>query len=279
MDHPLKSKADALRALHLGGSILVLANAWDVASALVLEHAGAKAIATTSAGIAFALGYPDGQRISREEMLGTIERMARAVRVPLTADVESGYGERPEDAAETARGVIAAGAVGLNLEDGTDDAVHPLVDLSLAVEKIRAVCEVGHQAGVPLLVNARTDVYLNQVGAPVGRFHEAMRRAIAFREAGANCIFLPGLSDSETIARFARELQCPINILVGPGSPTIHELQKLGVARVSLGSKTMLAAVTTARRVLEELLHAGSYNSLEGILSYGEMTKLLAPPD
>jgi len=275
MESLLKTKADALRAMHHGGEVLVLANGWDVASARVLEDAGAKAIATTSAGIAFMLGHPDGQRISREEMLGMVARIARAVTVPVTADVEAGYGNRPEDAAETARGVIAAGAVGLNLEDGTGDAVHPLIDLPLAVEKVRAVREAGGHSGVPLVINARTDVFLRKTGAPETRFDHALRRAIAFREAGADCVFLPGVADSATIARFVRELQFPVNILAGPGSPTIPELQKLGVARVSLGSKTMLAAVTTARRVWEELLRDGTYTTLERSLTYEELSKLL----
>lgn len=275
MEPLLKTKADALRAMHHGGKILVLANAWDAASARVLEEAGANAIATTSAGIAFMLGRPDGQRVSREEMLGMVARIARAVRVPVTADVEAGYGNRPEDAAETARRVIAAGAVGLNLEDGTGDAVHPLIDLPLAVEKVRAVREAAGHSGVPLVINARTDVFLRKTGAPETRFDHALRRAIAFREAGADCVFLPGVADSATIARFVRELQFPVNILAGPGSPTIPELQKLGVARVSLGSRTMLAAVTTARRVWEELLRDGTYTTLERSLTYEEMSKLL----
>lgn len=275
MEPLLKTKADALRAMHHGGKILVLANAWDAASARVLEEAGANAIATTSAGIAFMLGRPDGQRVSREEMLGMVARIARAVTVPVTADVEAGYGNRPEDAAETARRVIAAGAVGLNLEDGTGDAVHPLIDLPLAVEKVRAVREAAGHSGVPLVINARTDVFLRKTGAPETRFDHALRRAIAFREAGADCVFLPGVADSATIARFVRELQFPVNILAGPGSPTIPELQKLGVARVSLGSRTMLAAVTTARRVWEELLRDGTYTTLERSLTYEEMSKLL----
>jgi predicted thioesterase len=155
-----KQKAEGLRALHRGPRILVLPNAWDVASARLLEEAGFGAIATTSAGIAFTLGYPDGQRISREEMLAVVGRIAAAVKVPVTADVEAGYGDRPEDAARTARDVIEAGAVGMNLEDGTDDPQHPLSDLALQVERLAAVQEAARSAGVPVVLNARTDVYL-----------------------------------------------------------------------------------------------------------------------
>ena len=144
-----KTKAAALRAMHAGPRILLLPNAWDVISARLFEEAGFGAIATTSAGIAFTLGYPDGQKISRTEMLQVVARIASAVKVPVTADVEAGYGNRPEDAAQTAREVIAAGAVGMNLEDATSDHKHPLVDLSLQLEKIRAVQEAARQAAYP----------------------------------------------------------------------------------------------------------------------------------
>src|ERR1051326_2005196 len=234
-----RQKANLLRELHHRGKPLVLPNIWDVASARIVEEAGYEAIATTSAGIAFSLGYPDGQKISREEMLARIARIARAGRVPVTADAEAGYGNRPEDAAETARAVIEAGAVGMNLEDGTDDAEHPLVDLPLQLDKIRAVREAALQSGVLLVLNARTDVYLAQVGAPEMRYSETMKRALAYRDAGADCIFVPGLSDPETIRQLVQEVKCPVNILAGLGSPSVPELQGLGVARISLGSGPM----------------------------------------
>src|SRR5579862_3509453 len=148
-----KSKANAFRAMHRGGRILRLPNAWDVASARVFEDAGFGAIATTSAGVAFSLGYPDGQKITREEMLARVGRIARAVKVPVTADVESGYGNRPEDAAQTALGVIEAGAVGMNFEDGTGDPHNPLLELSMQLDKIRAIRETALNAGVLLVLN------------------------------------------------------------------------------------------------------------------------------
>jgi len=270
-----KSLADALRKLHHGPNILVLANCWDVASARVLEAEGVPAIATSSAGVAFSLGYPDGQRISRDEMLTVVARVAKAVQVPVTADVESGYGARPEDAARTAAAVIAAGAVGMNLEDSTEASDTALMDVALAVEKIRAVREAGSNAGVPLVINARTDVYLNQVGAPESRYDHALRRAVAFRDAGADCIFLPGVKEPELISRLVKDLNFPINILAGPGFPPIAELQRLGVARVSLGSKPMLAGLGVLRRLAQELHQRGTYTSLEGVVTYAEMQKLL----
>ncbi|HXZ42001.1 MAG TPA: isocitrate lyase/phosphoenolpyruvate mutase family protein, partial [Terriglobales bacterium] len=229
-------KAEAFRAMHRGPRTLLLPNVWDVASARIIEEIGFGAIATTSAGIAFSLGYPDGQKIPREEMLARVGRIVRAVKVPVTADVEAGYGDRPEDAARTAAGVIEAGAVGMNLEDGTGDPEYPLVDLSLQLEKIRAIRETALKTSVLLVLNARTDVYLDQVGAPETRYAETIKRAIAFRDAGADCVFVPGLRDSATISQLVQDVECPVNILAGPGSPSVPELEKLGVARVSLGS-------------------------------------------
>ena len=144
------------RALHGGPRTLLLPNVWDVASARVIQQAGLPALATTSAGVAFSVGYPDGEKIQRDEMLKMVARIASAVTVPVTADVEAGYGPKPEDAALTAEGVIEAGAVGMNLEDGTENPDHPLADLSLQLEKIAALREKAKRLGVPLVLNART---------------------------------------------------------------------------------------------------------------------------
>lgn len=269
-------KASAFRAMHLGKEILLLPNVWDVASARIIEEAGFGAIATTSAGIAFSLGYPDGQQISREEMLAAVARIARSVRVPVTADVEAGYGNTPEDAARTAQGVIDAGAVGLNLEDASGDSGKPLVELPLQLEKIRAVRKVAASLKVPLVLNARTDVYLLQVGDPAKRYDESVRRLRAFRDAGADCVFLPGVPDAPTIGRLVSDLQCPLNILAGPGSPTVPELHKLGVARISLGSGPMRATLGLLRRLAEELKKTGTYSAMDGAPPHDEINRLLA---
>ena len=270
-----KSKAMAFRAMHRSGKILVLPNAWDVASARVFEEAGFGAIATTSAGVAFSLGYPDGQKISREEMLARAGRIARAVKVPVTADVEAGYGFGPEHSARTANEVIAAGVVGMNLEDATGDPAHPLVDLPVQLERIRAVKAAALKSGVLLVLNARTDVYLAKVGESVTHYEESARRLLAYRDAGADCVFLPGVADRETIGRIVRDVQCPVNILVGPGSPTIGELQDLGVARVSIGSTAMRATLGLVKRIGEELKTTGTYTSLEGDISYADVNRML----
>jgi 2-methylisocitrate lyase-like PEP mutase family enzyme len=267
-------KANLFRDLHRGPKILLLPNAWDVASACILEQAGVAAIATSSAGVAFTLGYPDGQKITREEMLAVVGRIAAKVKIPVTADIEAAYGNRPEDAALTARAVIEAGAVGLNLEDRIDH--RQLVDLSLQLEKIAAVRESSRRIGVPLVLNARTDVYLLEAGKPESRFGETVKRLIAFREAGADCLFPPGIRDVEVISRLVRELQHPVNILAGPGSPTIPELQKIGVARVSLGSSPMRATLGLVRRIAQELQTTGTYKALEDAPSHAEVNQRLS---
>jgi 2-methylisocitrate lyase-like PEP mutase family enzyme len=269
-----KAKAHAFRGLHHGRKILVLPNVWDVASALILEEAGFGAMATTSAGIAFSLGYPDGQKISREEMLARVARIARAVKLPVTADVEAGYGDRPEDAADTARGVIEAGAVGMNLEDGLDRHGQ-LVDLSLQLEKIRALREIALKLGVLLVLNARTDVYLEQIGTPETRYDATVLRLLAYRDAGADCVFAPGVRDAETISRLVRDLQCPLNILAGPGSLSTPELEKLGVARASLGSGPMRATLGLVRRMAEELKTTGTYAAIEGAPSHADVNRMM----
>jgi 2-methylisocitrate lyase-like PEP mutase family enzyme len=269
-----KSKAQAFRNMHRG-RLLLLPNVWDVASARIIEESGFGAIATTSAGIAFTLGYPDGQRISRQEMLAAVGRIAAAVHVPVTADVEAGYGNRPEDAALTARAVIEAGAIGMNLEDTTDRPENPLQDLSLQIEKIKAVLEEAQRAGVPIVLNARTDVYLLQVGPAERRYELALKRLSAFRDAGADCLFVPGVRDSETIRQFVADLRHPINILAGPGSPSIPELEQLGVARVSLGSAPMRATLGLLSRMAEELKGSGTYRTMEAAPSHADVNRMM----
>ncbi len=269
------NRAIQFRQLHRGPGVLILPNAWDVISARIFEEAGFPAIATTSAGVAFSLGYPDGERIPREEMLARIARIARAVHVPVTADIESGYGPTPEDAARTTRELIQAGVVGMNLEDASGREDQPLSALELAVEKIRAAHEAAMQMGAQFVINARTDVYLLARGNPDADYPEALRRLVAFRDAGADCVFAPGLKDAETIGRLAKAVECPLNILAGVGTPAIPELAKLGVARVSVGSGPIRATLGLLRRIAEELKTSGTYTAMEGAVPHNEVNKLL----
>ena len=288
-DSGVGAKAELLRGLHHGERLLVLPNAWDGMSARVFEDCGFPAIATTSAGIAYALGYPDGERLGRDEMAEATARIAGAVSVPVTADVEAGYGDSAQAVAQTARAVIEAGAVGLNLEDTKDatppeagdsvggDAAFPLQDLETQQAKIRAVVEAGREAGVPLVVNARTDLYWRSLGDPGWRFEQTIRRANAFLEAGADCVFVPGVGDAESISALAREISGPLNVLAGPGAPSTSELAELGVRRVSVGSGPARAAMGLVRRMGQELLEEGTYATIaEGAIPYPEANALFA---
>ncbi len=270
MDLPLLlERATTLRRLHDRSRILVLANVWDVASALAVEAAGFPAIATASAGISASLGYRDGEQIPREEMLHVVARIAQAVRVPVTADLEGGYG----DPAGTVEAALRAGAVGMNLEDGSHDQA-PLAGIEAQAAKIRAARAAADRLGVPFVINARTDVYLQRGGDE--RFAQAVQRARAYLAAGADCIFVPGVRDAETIGRLADAIDAPLNVLAGAGSPDVATLFRLGVARVSTGPGLMRTALTAARRAAEELRDHGSYGFAEGNITGPELDKLLA---
>jgi 2-methylisocitrate lyase-like PEP mutase family enzyme len=273
-----REKAEILRALHQPGRPLVLVNAWDCATARIVEKAGSAAIATTSAGIAFSYGYPDGQKIPPSLMLEAVARICHSVSVPVTADLEAGYGSTPEELERTVSGMLEAGAVGLNLEDHVGEPKDPLVDSSRQLEKIRAVKEAGKRFGVPIVLNARTDSYLRGLGSKSEMFDETIRRGEAYRDAGADCVFVPGLSDPAVIGEIVRRLACPINILAVAGSPSIEELAHLRVARVSLGSGPIRATLSLMRRLADEVLTRGTFSTLEGIISHASMNELMSFP-
>jgi 2-methylisocitrate lyase-like PEP mutase family enzyme len=265
--------------LHRRPRILLLANAWDAASARLFEEEGLPAIATTSAGVAFSLGFPDGERTPFPEMVAAIERIARAVRIPVSADIESGFGQTPKEVGENVRAVLQAGAVGVNLEDGTGNQADPLTAVSLHSERIHAAREAAASAGFAVVVNARTDVFLDAVGPPEARFDEAVARANAYRRAGADCLFVPGVTDVSTIEGLVGAIEGPVNVLAVAQSPPLSELQRLGVARVSLGSGPIRATLGLLRRITRELQDGGTYRALtEGALSYQEANELFERP-
>lgn len=275
MDQKVQAqKAALLKKLHHGPKILVLANAWDVISARIVEEIGFPAVATTSAGVAATLGYPDGQRVSRDEMLEVVGRIARAVEVPVTADMEAGYGTTPDQMAETARALIDAGAVGLNLEDMTGDDESSQVAIALQVEKIRAIREAS--AGVPLVLNARTDIYLMQIGPPETRWERTVERLGAYAKAGADCVFAPAVKESQTIARLVAAIKAPLNILLMPGGPSLDELERLGVARASIGSGLMRATLGKARSLARAMFERRDDQALYAeAVPYAEVNRLL----
>jgi 2-methylisocitrate lyase-like PEP mutase family enzyme len=272
-----KQKAAQFGKMHNGPSILILPNAWDAASARILEQAGFSAIATTSSGVAAALGYPDGQRISRDMLVEVVAHIARVVECPITVDIEAGFGNTIGEVLETVRAVIAAGAVGINIEDSTKGQEHSLVDVSFQIELLNAVRELALSMDIPLVINARIDVFLLKIGDPSTRFAEAVRRGNAYRQAGADCLFPITLSDASTIANLVQAINAPINILAGPMAPTISELAQLGVARVSFGSAMMSASLARLRHIANELLEQSTYTSMvEEMLSGAEFRSLFA---
>jgi 2-methylisocitrate lyase-like PEP mutase family enzyme len=252
--------ADQLRALHRTPPIFVLPNAWDAASARLFVAEGFPAIATTSAGVAASLGYPDGGTVPAREMFEAVARIARSVKVPVTADIEHAYAASPDGVADNVLRVIASGAVGINLEDYVPGAAD-LEPLGLQVDKIKAIVKASTKAGVRLVINARTDGFLRALGPAEGRLGIAIERGKAFLVAGADCVFVPGVRDPETIRALVRGIGGPINILAVAGTPSIAELEALGVARVSVGSGPMRATLALVRDIARELKSPGTYSA------------------
>jgi len=268
------ARANAFQQLHLGPPILVIANAWDAASARVFEHAGIRAVGTGSAGIAFSHGFPDNERIPRDVFLAATREIVQAVGVPVTADILGGLGNTIEAVVATVKDVIAIGAVGINVEDGTDDGPR-LLDLAQQVEKIRAIRDAVQACGVPIVVNARTDSFWLKRGDRNVWLRTSIERANRYREAGADCLFVPSVTDRETIGTLVAEIDGPLNILATPGCPPIAELQQLGVRRVSVGSGPMRAAMMLTRRIAEELLQSGTYTRFhDDAIPYAEANRL-----
>jgi len=248
--------------------MLVLPNAWDAGSARIFVEAGFPALATTSAGIAFSLGYPDGERISRDEMLAAVGRITRRISIPITADMEAGYGQTADAVAETVRRVIDAGAVGMNLEDRIEEK--QLIDFSLSVERVRAARRAADATGVPLVLNARTDAFDAPEIPREKRLAEAVRRGNAFREAGGDSVFVPFVGDRGTIEQL-------VNILGTPNAPTLKEMAALGVRRVTFGSAPMRATLGLVRRMAREWKEKGTYGTLEAYgIPFAELQKLFA---
>lgn len=271
-----KRKAELLKSLHQAPPILVLPNAWDAASAALFAHVGARAIATTSAGVANVLGFADGQFTPLAEVLTATRRIAEAVPVPVSADLEAGYADTPAALQAVIKQLLATGAVGVNLEDGLPQgSPQPLRDVADQQTRLRAARAAANEAGIPLVINARTDVFLHQVGAPESRLGETLRRLKAYAQAGADCLFAPGVVDAATITALVRELKLPLNILAGPATPSVAELQKLGVARVSVGSGLHRASLAFAERLAREFLAGGGFKALASDLTYGKLNELM----
>ncbi len=246
----LPDQARRLRELHAGAEPLVLPNAWDVASARLVERLGFPAVATTSAGVAEALGWDDGEKIPAQEMLGAVERIAGVVEVPVTADLEGGYGL---EAADLVGRLLGAGAVGCNIEDTDHSGHEPLVDAGRQAERLAAIKEAGREAGVDLVLNARVDVYLRTKGDPEERLAEALRRGRLYREAGADCVYPIGAAAEDDIAALVDGVDGPVNVLLLQNGLGLSRLSELGVRRVSLGSRLFRVALQAAEELATKL--------------------------
>ncbi len=275
VDNRQRAKAETFRSLH-GEGTFVLPNAWDAGSAVMIAAAGAQAIATTSAGVSWSLGKPDGERLSRAEMIDVIARVAAAVDLPVSGDVEGGYGDDPEAVAATVRAVIAAGAVGINLEDSrsSDGTLH---DAEAQAARIRVGRAAAAEAGLPgLVINARTDVFLFGIGEPGGRLDDVLGRAAAYADAGADSLFVPGLLDLDTLSELTSKVSLPVNVMAGPGAPDVKALRAAGVRRVTVGQAISQAAYSLARRAAVEVLTAGTYDQLAGADDFGSINGAFA---
>ena len=276
MDEDLKRKGAAFRALHERSGVLVMPNAWDRGSALLLAAVGFEALATTSAGTNYANGTTDWDyHVPREDMIRDFGLIARAVDVPVNGDLENGYGDAPADVAETIRQSIAAGMAGGGIEDYTGDKAKPLYELSLARERIAAAREAADATGVPYVLTGRAECYLAGVE---NAFAESVKRLNAYREAGADVLYAPGPQDAEEIARLAREVDGPLNVVVGRrGTPlTVERLAEAGVKRISIGGALFHACYGYLRQAAEEMRDKGTFGWTSTVLDRDFLLKAIA---
>ena len=256
-------RAEAFRALHAGPSPLILLNAWDAASAAVFFRAGAPALGTTSAGVAWSAGYPDGERMGFADLLRTVTNICRVVKVPVTVDLERGFGADPAEVARNVEAVMAAGGIGINIEDGVDPATGALRPAQIAADRIGAIRAIANTRGMPVFINARTDVYFLPAGAPERRFEEAAERLAQYARAGADGAFAPGLIDPSEIARLAARVGLPLNVYAGyAGVPQVAQLAAAGARRISVGCGPLQGLLGQAEEMAHEILERGSYDGM-----------------
>jgi len=249
------SAQDAATFHKLHDGLLILPNVWDAASARITQDAGAKAIATSSAAVAWAQGYADGHHFPVENLIAVVEAIARAVSVPITCDAEGGYSDDPKQAAENVAKLIDAGAVGINLEDGRQPH-------ELHLKKIEAIRAAAEKKGVNLFINARTDVILKALVPPEQAVEEALRRAVAIERAGGNGLFVPGIATAAQISAVVQGTKLPLNIMARPGAPDATHLRDLGVRRLSAATGLFNAAMAAAREAAEDFLRDGDSDAL-----------------
>src|SRR5574338_1504016 len=266
-----KEKAELFLKYHQDKEILVLLNSWDNGSSKLIEAIGYKAIATTRMGVAASLGYPDCEVITLSEMLEVITGIVKSVKVPVSVDIEAGYGNNTSEVIESVKKIITTGIVGINIEDSID--LSPaLIDENEFCERISAIRALSDSLGFHLVINARTDSFYTSSGSTQEKLSESIKRGNKYREAGADCIFVQPVWEKKTISTLVKEINAPINILANPGigagiPPSVRELQDLGVARLSLGSAMMKATLALMKKVANELSEKGTYHILLDTLS------------
>ena len=257
--------------MHKERKMFVLPNAWDAGSAVVFERAGFAAVATSSAGIAYALGCPDGETITFDELLYVVERMAQRIGIPLSVDAERGYAETPEGVKENAKKLLEAGAVGFNIEDGLPDGT--LSPLDFQLDKITALVELKRETGLDFVINARTCAYWLNVAGEEGNLEIALKRGNAFADAGADCVYVPGALCEETVAKLALGIKAPLNVILNGAFHDFAKLETLGVRRLSVGSSPARFIYGQAIE-MSRALRAGDPSLLLGTkFSYGAANK------
>lgn len=270
-------RAHAFRAMHDRSRVLLLPNAWDAGSARLLSRRGFAAIATTSGGMAWSLGYADGECAPLDEVVAAVGRITRVVDGPVTVDLESGYGPTPEHVAVAVGAVIGAGAAGINLEDGMPGH-GPLRRVEEAAERIRAAREAAGVAGVPIVINARVDNWMQHDDIDAqARFADAVVRGKAYIAAGADCIFPIGLTDSATLTSLVEALDAPVNVAAGPATPGLAELSRLGVARVSTATRLATLALGAMEQAALAMREQGCFDGLAAHFTYGDAQALFEP--
>ena len=268
--------AQSFRKMHDGSSVLLLPNAWDAGSAGLFAQRGFAAIATTSGGMAWSLGYQDGEQVPLPEVLAAVARITRVVSLPVTVDLETGYGETASAVASSTRLLIDVGAVGINLEDGMPGH-GPLRSVDEAAARVAAARAAATASGVPLVINARVDLWMHDGPHDAdARLDEAVRRARAYLAAGADCIYPIGLSDRTALAALVQAIHAPINVAAGPTMPSLPELAQIGVARVSTATRFATLAFAAVDHAIGEIRASGRFDALASAFSYADAQRLFA---
>ncbi|MEO7072539.1 MAG: isocitrate lyase/phosphoenolpyruvate mutase family protein [Rhodanobacter sp.] len=269
-------RAHRLRRMHDRTQLLLLPNAWDAGTARLFEQRGFAAVATTSGGMAWSLGYADGEQVPLAQVLQAVARITRACSVPVTVDFEGGYGLTPYEVAASVLAVIEAGAVGINLEDGLPGH-GPLRPIDSAAARIAAARTAATTSGVPLVINARVDLWLHADDQPGGaRLREAVQRAQAYLAAGADCVYPIGLRDVDTLADFILAIDAPVNVAAGPGMPSVEELARIGVARVSTATRLATLALGAIEHAAVQMRETGRFDALASAFTYDDAQCLFA---